>query len=76
MRNLTHFTLRGHELSPVKHLYLKATALERPQKVELLEKFVDKVSETRIFDSFMSHQDYLLFFYLSNNRQPIDMDWY
>lgn len=46
MTNLTHFTLRGHELSPVKHLYLKSTALERSQKVEVLEKFVDKVSET------------------------------
>lgn len=44
LRNLTHFTLRGHELSPIKHIYLKSVNLERFEKVELLEKFVDKVN--------------------------------
>lgn len=43
LKHLTHFTLRGHEISPVKHLYLKVTALDRSQKVEVLGKFVDKV---------------------------------
>lgn len=47
LKNLTHFILRGDELSPVKHLYLKVTALERSEKVEVLEKFVDKVNENR-----------------------------
>lgn len=52
LRNLTHFTLRGHELSPVKHLYLKEkVALERSQKVAVLDKFVDKVRETDCFSN-------------------------
>lgn len=46
LKNLTHFTLRGHELSPVKHIYLKNINLQRPEKFELLEKFVDKVKIT------------------------------
>lgn len=71
---MTHFTLRGHELSPVKHLYLKGVALDRPQKVEVLDKFVDKVSETgaiRVcwYDyyvyTFMSHPDIYLSFTFS-----------
>lgn len=44
LANLTHFTFRGHEISPVKHLYLKNTTKQRAEKVVFLDKFVDMVS--------------------------------
>lgn len=44
---MTHFALRGHELSPIKHLYLKVNALKRAEKVELLQRFVDEVNILR-----------------------------
>lgn len=47
LQNLTQFTFRGHELSPIKHLYLKNVDKDRAEKVEILEKIVDKVSITR-----------------------------
>lgn len=46
LQNLTQFTFRGHELSPVKHLYLKNVDKDRAEKVGILEKIVDKVSTT------------------------------
>lgn len=43
LSKLTHFTFRGNELSPIKHLYLKNVDKERSEKVDLLDKIVDKV---------------------------------
>lgn len=40
---LTQFSFRGHELSPIKHLYLKNPAGDRAHTVDLLDVFVDKV---------------------------------
>lgn len=78
LKNLTHFTLRGHELSPVKHLYLKVATLERPEKVELLEKFVDKVNDTRQFwwlfsCWFIVFTFFCSFYSVSHKNWPLQM---
>lgn len=43
LKNLTQFTFRGNELSPIKHLYLKNIDMERNEKVRILDQIVDKV---------------------------------
>lgn len=63
-KSLTHFTFRGNELSPIKHLYLKNINRERSEIVDILEKIVDKVNKPK-FSS-------LLFFILDLLMQMVD----
>ncbi|XP_031623394.1 serine palmitoyltransferase 1 [Contarinia nasturtii] len=48
LKCLTQFTFRGHELSPIKHLYLKNVNKQRSEKVDILEKIVDKCIEQKL----------------------------
>lgn len=43
LKNLSNFTLRGHELSPVKHLYLKNVTESSQDEASKLEQIVSKV---------------------------------
>lgn len=61
LSKLTHFTFRGHELSPIKHLYLKNHTGDREHTVNQLEVFVDKVSGKLQSDkNQISYQFYIL----------------
>jgi hypothetical protein len=43
-KNLTNFTLRGHELSPVKHLYLKGEQGDAKWEQKVLTNIGSEVS--------------------------------
>lgn len=45
LRNLTKLELRGHALSPVKHLYLKDVEREHEIEQKTLNEIVDQVSD-------------------------------
>lgn len=50
LKHLTNLTLRGHELSPVKHLYIKGNAEQRDVEQRLLEQISDQVQLIYAFD--------------------------
>lgn len=62
LKNLTHFSFRGHELSPIKHLYLKDNEDERAKKVEILDNFVDKVMFNELELNFNEPTKILIYF--------------
>lgn len=62
--------MRGHELSPIKHLYLKSSAGSRSvgvhtKIVNILDDFVDKV---------ITEQDFFLYFLVLHANGPANLE--
>lgn len=71
LRNLSHFTVGGHQLSPVKHLYLKSNTENRLTEASTLEQIVSKVWEILLNCSRFAFQSNSIYSQCLQNKLAI-----